>query len=246
MWRKPNRRYKVSRDVLRKRLRATWLNSIRVRRLAQQTLGIDLASAMYGIDEKPMHFNESGSKNVNTLEIAGVKAVRLKTNHAASRERVSVMTCVTSDPLVASRPSKPPLEILFRAKSKRRTAKLSVPDDTSVSLSWAVKGSYRQEHILQYLKRWLDPWTPEREAAQDYRILFLDIASSHIGNEITEYAWSFGYITLYHYGGTTGVTQVNDTDNHADFEKDFWNKNKMLSMSSNFTTQGISGERPPM
>ena len=44
-----------------------------------------------------MHFNEGASKNKNTLEIQGAPAVKLKENHAASRQRLSVMTCATSN-----------------------------------------------------------------------------------------------------------------------------------------------------
>ena len=73
-----------------------WLNTIRVRRLAQRLLGKDLSDQMYGVDEKPLHFNESGSKNMRTLELVGAPSVRLKQNHAATRGRVSVMTLVTS------------------------------------------------------------------------------------------------------------------------------------------------------
>ena len=85
--RKPNARYKVSYPVLSQRLRATWLNVIRVRWLASRLLGDDLSTKIYGIDEKPIHFNEAGSKCVGTLEIAGAKAVKFKENHSAARER---------------------------------------------------------------------------------------------------------------------------------------------------------------
>ena len=73
--RKPNARYKCSRQVLRARLRVMWLNLFKVRRLAQRLLGRDLSDQIYGIDEKPLHFNESGSKALATLEIAGAPAV---------------------------------------------------------------------------------------------------------------------------------------------------------------------------
>jgi hypothetical protein len=221
VFRKPNMRFKCSKQVMLERLRAMWLNCIRVRRLAERTIGRDLSEAIYGIDEKPIHFNESGSKNVSTLEIAGAPSVRLKQNHAATRERVSLMTVVTSSPLAASQPRRLPLELLFKAKSARRTRHLDLPDDLNVSVQWAEKGSYRVEHILNFLKRWLDEWTPERASCHDYRILFMDVAKSHLGDPIIEMAWSRGYLVLYHYGCTTGVAQVNDTDLHGDFERHY-------------------------
>ena len=47
----------------------------------------------------------------------------------------------------------------------------------------------------------------------------MDIASSQIGAAVEDLAWEHGYVTLYHYGGTTGVAQVNDTDLHAEFSR---------------------------
>ena len=85
--RKPNSRVKASRQCLEQRLKAMWCNLFRIRRLAQWFLQRDLADSIYGIDEKPLHFNEAGSKNHGTLDIAGVPVCRLKANHAASREK---------------------------------------------------------------------------------------------------------------------------------------------------------------
>ena len=218
VFRKPNMRFKCSRQVLLKRLRAMWVNMIRIRRLAELCLGHDLSAAIFGVDEKPLHFNESGSKCCRTLEIAGAPAVKLKQNHAATRGRVSVMTCVASGPEAALPPCRLPIELLFKARPNRRIAKLKVPADMNVSLQWAEKGSYRLEHLLKYLKRWLDAMTPARVAAKDYRILLLDVAKSHIGPEISDLCWERGYLVMYHYGCTTGVAQVNDTDLHGSFQ----------------------------
>jgi hypothetical protein len=60
--RKPNVRFKCNKATLHARVKATWSNVLRVRCLAQELLGVDLGDRIYGIDEKPIHFNESGSK----------------------------------------------------------------------------------------------------------------------------------------------------------------------------------------
>ena len=44
----------------------------------------------------------------------------------------------------------------------------------------------------------------------------LDVAASTCGPEVVSFAHSRGYVVLYHYGGSTGVAQVNDTDLHAE------------------------------
>jgi hypothetical protein len=87
-----------------------------------------------------------------------------------------------------------------------------------VSFQFADKGSYRQEHIIQYLDRWLEEWTPERRAAGDWRILYMDVARSHVSEGVTQFAHDRGYCCLYHYGCTTGVAQINDTDLHCELE----------------------------
>ena len=104
VFRKPNCRYKCSRAVMKARLRAMWLNNIRIRALCDRLRGKNLADQIYGIDEKPLHFNESGSKCRGTLEVAGAEYVKLKQNHAATRERCSLMTCISSKVAAATQP----------------------------------------------------------------------------------------------------------------------------------------------
>ena len=244
VFRRPNMRFKCSKPVLLARLRAMWRNCIAVRRLAHHYLKGDLGDRMYGIDEKPVHFNESGSKNVRTLEIVGAPAVRLKQNHAATRERVSLMTCVSSDQRAAVQPRRLPLELLFKARSPKRIRSLRVPPDLNISLQWADKGSYRQEHLLLFLRRWLDPWSDERAAAQDYRILLLDVAKSHIGDAVVDFAWERGYVALYHYGCTTGVAQVNDTDLHGDFERLYVEREQASFNEQQLYLPGCVSRRP--
>ena len=96
---------------------------------------------------------------------------------------------------------------------------MALPADLNLSVQWAEKGSYREEHILQFLRRWLDPWTEERAARKDYRILMLDVAKSHVSDEVVKFSWTRGYVVLFHYGCTTGVAQVNDTDLHGWLEQ---------------------------
>ena len=78
VFRKPNTRFKCSKAALTRRLRALWMNSIRIRALARHFLHDDLTTRFLGVDEKPLHFNEAGSKNRATLEISGVTNVRLR------------------------------------------------------------------------------------------------------------------------------------------------------------------------
>ena len=146
-----------------------WCNVIRVRALAQATLARDLD--IEGIDQKGIHKNEVGSKNGKTLAFEGSREVPLKENVAATRDRLSIMT------LVRSR-EQPywdiPLEIMFKSTAKtpdkvRLFQGIEMPTDMKLTLVTAPKGSYREEHVLGYLYSWLEPWSPQREAAKDYR-----------------------------------------------------------------------------
>lgn len=233
VFRRPNMRYKCSKAVLLARLRAMWRNTFAVRRLAQRLLSTDLATAFMGIDEKPLHFNEGGSKGARTLDIAGQGSVRLKENHAATRSRLSVMTTVVSSMAAAVNPDKVPVELLFRG-TQRRIAKLKVPAGMAVTLACGPKGSYREDTIIQFLERHLPAWTEARAAANDYRVLMLDVAASHCGDAVWQAAWSRGFVTLLHYGCTTGVCQVNDTALHGplsrvyiDLEQGFFNEQQL-------------------
>ena len=50
-------------------------------------------------------------------------------------------------------------------------------------------------------------------------VLMLDSYRAHMDPAIRALAWSRGYVVLLHYGCTTGVTQVNDSDLHASFKR---------------------------
>ena len=139
--RQPNRRYKVSWEVACNRCCADWLNNIRVRRMAEHFLGSDLADRIFGVDEKPLHYNESGSKAVKTLELEGAPHVSLRTNHSASRERLTIVTMVASWRALAQCNRKPPLAICARAGSGHKTEKIKLPDLTRISLDWSPSGS---------------------------------------------------------------------------------------------------------
>ena len=83
-------------------------------------------------------------------------------------------------------------------------------DVTWLSVATAVKGSYRLDDVLQFLRRHLDEWTPERR----WRILMCDVYAPHMDSSVVDLAWSRGYVCVYHGGGCTGVLQVNDTHLH--------------------------------
>jgi len=216
--RKPNRRYKCSKAKLMMRLKAMWLVNFRVRALSLECLKRDLT--IVGFDQKPLHFNEQGSKGASTLHFEGCPEVVLKENHSATRERFSLMTSVTSSEADAAAAGGPPMEVLFRG-TERVLRGLEVPAGVNVRLAFGPKGSYRLEHVLQFLNWALAEWSMERQESSDYRLVYLDAYSAHLAAEIRDFAWARGYVVLYHWGCTTGICQVNDTDLHQALEREY-------------------------
>ena len=152
--RSPNVRYKVSKGKLMIRLKYMWLNTLRVRALAQFTLGIQ--PIIEGIDQKGLHKNEAGSKSAKSLSFGGME-VDLKENHAQTRDRFSLMTRVSSAHTADQRI---PIELLFRSQAKTMGGienkrgifhDVERPPDLNASLQVGPRGSYRLEHVLAYL-----------------------------------------------------------------------------------------------
>ena len=273
---KPNKKYKVKKSVLRERLRAMWLTNVRIRAMAQACLGIDIP--IYGFDQKGIYMNEAGAKNVGMLALDGETTVALKENHAASRTRVSLMTSVVSQPReLDALEHGLPIEIMFRGSHGGRIlSSLEAPAGANVhppqtshaysshskttrdstrrflactrvstqpfrSFQVAPRGSYREEHVIVFLSRWLPEWSEERAAVNDWRMMYLDAYAAHLTVEVKDLAFERGFIVVYHGGGSTGVCQVNDTDLHAAFEREYQDAEMVSFVEQNLVDPGNIG-----
>ena len=110
------------------------------------------------------------------------------------------------------------VELLVKGKTDKRIRGLVAAPGMHFTFQYAEKGSYRQDNLLRYLRRVLEPWTAQRAATGDWRLLFMDVAKSHVADDVAKLANEHGYAVIYHYGCTTGVAQVNDTDLHQELE----------------------------
>ena len=81
--RRPNRKFKVSRNVLKERLCLFWISVYQVRKLIQFTFGYD--PRMRNIDQSPFHRNETDSAGGNTIVVKNAVTVPLLENHKHSR-----------------------------------------------------------------------------------------------------------------------------------------------------------------
>ena len=106
------------------------------------------------------------------------------------------------------------------------------------SFQTAPKGSYREEHVVIFLSRWLPEWTEQRAIDNDWRLLYLDAYSAHLTAEVHDLAFERGFVPMYHGGGTTGVAQVNDTDLHAAFERAYLDAEMESFLEQNLVDPG--------
>ena len=233
--RKPTRRFKVKRHVLLKRLETYWSNLCVTRIFLRKVYGIEPVQEQY--DQKGVHYNEAGSKRTSTYEMPFRADPPVRENHSQTRERMSWMTCTYS---VLDRD--PPLEMMFKAKGRNVLSALRVhgrpappgagcgappggggAPQCKYTFTTSPSGSYRTEHVLDFLRQHLLTWTPERVARHDYRVLSLDAYRPHLSPDITKLAFERGYIShegLMVPGGATGIVQGPDTDLHAWLEKE--------------------------
>ena len=208
-FRKPNRRYKLSRRGCKLRLEIFWMNNIRVRHFAKKMLGIDPGAHCDGADQKGWHVAQAGSKEKGTLDFKGAEDVPILENHAATRERLSFMTYCSNNEDRIERGL--PLVTCFKLQGTgERVLDQIVLPEGPFSVRVSDSGSYREEHVFCYLEQYLEPATPERREKQDWRLFYLDIYAGHLSFRIWEICWMRMYVLLYHGGGVTGLTQVND------------------------------------
>ena len=202
---KPNIKYKVPKAVLKERLEIGWLNAVRVRALCLRTLGYDMEFESF--DESPFHNNESGSKDLRTLAVAGA-TVPLIEGHADTRERWTANLSASSHKERIMQCGPPYVEFMFKATGlvlRRRLQHLRRNAvGTWASATTSEKASYRVNDTLNSLER----RTPSMHGQRTWRSLQADDAKAHVSPHVARLCWQRGYVFLPHGGGVTPVVQV--------------------------------------
>ena len=193
-WRTPNKRYKMSYANVKKRMLTEWLNNARVRHFGIRMLGVDIGQHLDNADQKGWFRNHVGNKNKATLAFGGRHTdCEIKENHSATRERMSFMTYTSNNEDHTARGL--PLELCFRLDGPGtkvlhgEAAGLKLPPGR-FSVRVTNSGSYREEHVYLFLETHLEELTPERIAAKDWRILYLDLYAAHLGRRLWDLCWS--------------------------------------------------------
>ena len=150
----------MPRWVLAERLEIFWITVAKVRMLIILTFGYD--PDCRNIDQSPFHINEAGSKACNTLALKGAPTVPLIENHAATRARWS-LNSVTFSSVEKIRHRLPGFELMFQAEGHMLEEQLEMYVFAKglpfkVTVVTGPKGSYREEHMLNFLEKHLEKW----------------------------------------------------------------------------------------
>ena len=179
----------------------------------------DIGQIVDQADQKAWHTNQAGSKLLGTLSIKGVSGVPLKEDHAATRSRQTIFTWCTTNKQMLSE-GKVPLELCYKfsGPGERVIAGMDLPDG-SYSVRGSASGSYKEVHVFLFLEEHLPIATPERQRSGDWRLFYLDLYAGHMSYRIWSLCWERMYVLLYHGGGCTGLTQLNDVWLHWLYEQ---------------------------
>ena len=197
--------FQISWQKAKDRIRCMMGNIFRLRRLwALCHPGTPMR--WLSMDQKPSWMNNAARRPMYARQ--GRRDVGAKENHAATRDRYTILTFVPSWEPPAGSP--PPLAVLFKAATGARLAP-QIQHPPWMKLQFQERGSYRADDVVDALEWALPPASCSAESV----VVLLDWFSAHLTPEVQEAIRGRGHVVLYHGGGVTGLEQVNDTHLHA-------------------------------
>ena len=215
--RRPNRKFKVPRWVLAERLEIFWIDIHCLRKLIW--LHFQYLPVIRNIDQSPFHKNEAGSAEWGTLTLQNAPTVPLIQDHAATRLRISLNSVTVSDPRTIQK-KLPGFEMMFKAEGhtvekKLQAYVLSLGLPFKVTVVTGPSGSYREEHIIAFFDKHLEPWYPGKR----WEIMLLDAYAPGLTDNVQRFCWSRMCVVKTHGGGASMVAQTNDTNHHQEVRK---------------------------
>ena len=163
------------------------------------------------LDQKPSWFNNAG--HMGALCQQGGSAPTVREDYAQSLQRYSILTSVQS--WGNSDPDDPPkVAILFKAAPNGHVIKRL--RESTILKPWVKvqvqdNGSYRSSDMVEAL----DWMLPVASNSKESIVLVLDWYAGHLTEEVAEVVRSKGHVLMFHGGGCTPFTQVNDTHLHS-------------------------------
>ena len=163
------------------------------------------------LDQKPSWVNNAGLTKAYTRKGSQAK---VRENYSATRQRYTILTSVPSWRLTANPDDPPKMAVLFKGK-KNGTIKAKILNDFQppewMMIQVQENGSYRSEDVCEFLE-----WAlPQATSPEESIIVILDWYSGHRTDEVEQLLERKGHVLLFHGGGTTPFTQINDTHLHA-------------------------------
>lgn len=208
-YRAVNLRYKVAKSKLVSRIGTMLRNNIRLRMLHFLCFGQDME--VTSLDQNPKHFNSCAAEK--TLVPQGMGKVPCLESLEMAHARFTAMTCARSDNTGETEK----LAVLFKLKTGRRALAQLVSPDPDCLVQCGPKGSYRTEHVVEYLD-----WSLDVAAPGHHRLIYLDWYSAHTDDKVKELVeQTKDHVLEYHGGGTTEKAQVNDTHVHKPYNANF-------------------------
>ena len=142
----------------------------------------------------------------------------VRDNWKQAHERYSILTCVQLLGHPTNPDVPPKIAVLFKATPGGRVinelrALQHIPPWIKVQVQ--TNGSYRSEDVVEALE-WM---LPHAAHSQDSICVLLDWYSGHLTDEVAECIRKKGHVLLFHGGGCTPFTQVNDTHLRAQLAK---------------------------
>lgn len=197
-WTKVKRRVKVLLQNIF-RLRAFW-------ELCHPGVPMRFVSA----DQKPSWFNNAG--HTGTFSQKGGSQPSVRENFQKTRERYTILTVVPSwhgvDPDVP-----PKVAVLFKGQPGgtiiKELRKMNLPPWMKVQVQEC--GSYRSGDMVEALD-WI---LPVADGSHESIVVLLDWYKGHLTDEVAQKVKSKGHVLIFHGGGSTPYTQINDTHLHA-------------------------------
>jgi hypothetical protein len=163
------------------------------------------------VDQKPSWFNNAG--HTGTFARSGGSQPSVRENFAHTRQRYTILTSVPSwghtdadvPPKVAVLFKGAPGGYIIRNLRTCRNLKSWMKVQTQEH------GSYRSEDVVEAL----DWMLPSANSSEESIIVLLDWYQGHLTEEVAYLVRGKGHVLIFHGGGCTPFTQVNDTHLHA-------------------------------
>ena len=163
------------------------------------------------LDQKPSWFNNAG--HTGTFAKKGGGQPTVKEIFAHTRQRYTIFTSVPSWGH-GGEDNPPKMAVLFKATPHGTVIKGLLESDRAppwMKVQVQENGSYRSGDVVEALE-WM---LPDAKTAAESIVVMLDWYSGHLTPEVLEVISRKGHVLMFHGGGCTPFTQINDTHLHA-------------------------------